>query len=364
MTRLVYYNAIVASHPDNHRLPGIEKFSSYFKLYNQGVVPIDRSGTIRFPIKTKSLFPIPKLVPFSETYEAVCNARAAELLERADQLNTKLYIFWSGGIDSTTVMVSILKQATSSQLNRVVVLLSEDSIAENPVFYQQYIRGKLTTESSTMFPYLLGQKHVIVNGEHNDQLFGSDIVAAVIQRFGAEVIHKPYDRALFLTFVSERIGNQDIAESYISLFEKLKENAPVPIDTNYKLFWWINFSIKWQTVYTRTLSFASKRNASHIDASYLETYYAPFFNTEKFQLWSMHNPDEKIRDEWRTYKWAAKELIYNFTKDKDYRDNKLKIGSLYNLILQQVSFNFIDENFAFLETLPAEDYYESENDFK
>jgi hypothetical protein len=359
----IYYNSIIASHKRNHALAGIEKFSSYFKIYNLGVVPVDRTGTITFPIKTKSLFPMPAYRTFTKTYEEVCNARAKELLERAEKLDISLYSFWSGGIDSTTVLVSLLKNATASQKDRIVVLMSEASISENPNFYRDHVRGKLRRDSSAVFPYLIGGKHLIVNGEHNDQVFGSDIVASVIGRFGSEVLHRPYDRAIFLTFFTEKIGDPERAEFFVRLFERLKESAPVDIKTNYDLFWWINFAVKWQTVYTRMLSYTAKRNVGNITQDYLDTKYAPFFNTEGFQLWSMNNPDKKIRDEWRTYKWPAKEVIYEYTKDADYRDNKTKRGSLYHLILQQIPFNFIDQNLKFYETCEPELYYEPRNDF-
>jgi hypothetical protein len=360
---LVYYNAILASHARNHRLSGIEKFSSYFKIYNMGVVPIDRTGTITFPIKTKSLFPMPEFRTFAKTYEQICNERAKELLARAEKADVTLYSFWSGGIDSTTVLVSFLKNATDAQRERIVVLMSEESISENPNFYRDHVHGKLRRDSSAMFPYLIGSKHLLVNGEHNDQLFGSDIVASVIGRFGAEVLHRPYDRNTFLTFFTEKIDDPNTASFYVGLFERLKEAAPIDVKTNYDLFWWINFAVKWQTVYTRMLSYTAKRNTGNINEEYLRTNYAPFFNTEDFQLWSMNNPDKKIKDEWRTYKWPAKEVIYGYTKDAEYRDNKTKRGSLYHLILQQIPSNFIDDKLRFYDALEPELYHQPNNDF-
>src|ERR1700733_10926414 len=180
----IYYNSIIASHKRNWALAGIEKFSSYFKIYNLGVVPIDRTGTITFPIKTKSLFPMPAYRTFTKTYEEVCNARAKELLERAEKLDVSLYSFWSGGMDSTTVLVSLLKNATASQKDRIVVLMSEESISENPNFYRDHVRGKLRRDSSAVFPYLMGGKHLVGNGYPNDQVVGSDLVPSGVGRLG------------------------------------------------------------------------------------------------------------------------------------------------------------------------------------
>ena len=360
---LVYYNAIVVTHERNHDLAGIKKFSSYFKIYNLGVMPLDRTGTLRFPIRTRSLFPMPPFKTLTKTYEEICNERAKELLMRAETLDTTLYTFWSGGIDSTCVLTSFLKNATQSQKERIVVLMSEESISENPNFYRDHIKGKLKRDSSTMFPYLIGTKNLIVNGEHNDQLFGSDIVSTVIGRFGTEVIHRTYDRAMFLTFLTEKIGNPDTASFYVDLFEKLRAAAPVDIKSNYDMFWWINFAVKWQTVYIRLLSYIAKRNVAGISEEYLKTNYAPFYNTENFQLWSMNNPDKKMREEWRSYKWPAKEIIYKYTKDADYRDHKTKRASLYHLMLQQIPSNFIDDSFFFYRDMEPALYHDPVNDF-
>src|SRR5262245_10831333 len=127
---LIYYAAdYVVLRSD---LP-MRKFAGYFVIYGLRVSPIDRTGTLRFPVKTKSLFPIPQMQPMDVSYETVCNARALELLTASDCLDLPLHVFWSGGVDSTTALVSLIKMATPAQRERLVVLLSEDSINEYPL---------------------------------------------------------------------------------------------------------------------------------------------------------------------------------------------------------------------------------------
>jgi hypothetical protein len=363
MPRLIHYAPRVVTAPSNYDLAGIEKFSHYFKIYGPGVVPNDRTGSIRFPIRTKSLFPLPTFRPLHETFEELCNARAQELLSYAETLGVPLYTFWSGGIDSTLVLVSFLKNATPAQKERITVLMSEESIRENPNFYKDHIHGTLRTESSARFPNLLGENHLIVNGEHNDQLFGSDIVAKFITECGAPAMHRPYSRDTVAGFYDTLLNDARMANFYMDLFERVTAAAPVPISTNYLFFWWINFALKWQTVSIRTLTFASTHTVANITEKYALERYAPFYPTDEFQLWSMNNLDKKIKDEWRTYKWPAKDIIYEFTKDADYRDNKIKRGSLQFLVAQQKVWPFIDENFKFTETMGREHYYEPENDF-
>ncbi len=345
-------------------LPGMTKFFSYFRLYHR-VTPVDRTGTITFPIRTKCLFPLPKMRNFTRSYEDICNDRACNLIARADKLDVPLYTFWSGGVDSTCVLVSLLKNATTrAKRERIVVLLSEDSITEYPLFYREHIRGKLPCKSAMLFPYILGTKNLLVSGELNDQIFGSDITLEAINRFGVELIAAPYDRKLFTTFFETRLqGDGETAAFYVELFERIKEAAPIPIKSNYEMFWWLNFAVKWQTVYMRMLSFTARRNVDKLSAKYLNDYYVPFYNTEAFQLWSLNNLDSRIKNGWRTYKWPAKEVIYEFAKDMDYLNTKIKRGSLQYLFSHHIQFNFMDDRFKAHDDLGPEAFYQEQNDF-
>ncbi len=359
----LYYNPNVAAHPQNFRYPGVEKFSKFFQIFNPTVVFLDRTNTIKIPFRTTSLFPMPVFRPMTKTFEEICNERARELLDRADKLGVTLYVFYSGGIDSTLLLISLLKNAAPVQKANITVLLSEESITENPNFYRDHIYGKLKTDSAMMFSRLLGSRHLFVGGEHNDQLFGSDMMAKLILKFGPSIIQHPYERDVFFQFFNEKLNDSEVTNFYLDMFERLKSRSPVPIVTSHDYLWWINFSLKWQSVFMRMLSYVSQRNVSGITAEYIRTHYSHFYGTEDFQLWSMNNMDKKIKGAWNTYKWPCKDIIYEYTKDADYRDNKTKRGSLYFLLLQQDSYNFIDESMTFSKEVNIEDYYEPENDF-
>lgn len=361
--KLLYYNPNVAAHEDNFHLPGIARFSKFFRIFNPNVVFLDRTHTIKIPIKTESLFPMPALQPFTRSFEDMCNARARELLDRGTRLGSDLHVMWSGGIDSTLLLVSFLKQARAGEKERIIVLLSEESINENPNFYRDHIRGKLRVDSSSSFPYLLGTPHLVIGGEHNDQLFGSDMVGKLIARFGPQSMHAPYSRDTIFSFFDANLNDPETTHFYLDLFERLRDKAPVPIRSNFDFLWWINFSLKWQSVFMRMLTYVSVRNAPRIDRSYITERYVHFYGTEDFQLWSMNNMDKKIKGAWNTYKWPCKDIIYDYTKDADYRDNKIKRGSLYFLLLQRTPFNFIDATMGFHRELDPQSYYNLENDF-
>src|SRR5690606_38195778 len=99
---------------------------------------------------------------------------------------------------------------------------------------------------------------------------------------------------------------------YMDLFEKLFAAAPCPVSTNADFLWWINFSLKWQSVYFRMLTYASDFVLKDIDGDFIENYFFHFYGTEDFQLWSMNNPEKKILTTWEEYKQEAKNVIYGF----------------------------------------------------
>ncbi len=365
--RLLYFNPLVAV-PRALALPGMERYSLFSKIGLAGVMTDDRTGTIRTPIQTANIFPMPAFHRFPDTLEDVCNRRAQELLTRMDRLGVKMYLFYSGGIDSTLMLVSILKHATQQQRERLVVLLTEKSIIENPNFFRDHIRGKLAIEVSTMFHYLLGTKGLFVGAELNDLVFGSDFVRPFMMRVGLEKLLAPYERDLVIPHFALRLGNIPDAERearfFVDLFERIVEKAPMPIVSHFDFFWWVSFSLKWQFISVRMLAFTAPRNAANITAQYAHEYYSHFFDTEEFQLWSMNNLDKRIKDDWKTYKWPCKDIIFDYTKDADYRDNKTKQGSLSWLLVQQDPFIFMDENYGLHRTLAPQEYYEPDNDFK
>jgi hypothetical protein len=361
--KILYYNTLETVIDKNQDLPGVAKFGSFYKMFNSAVVVVDRTGTIKTPINTESIFPIPKLRPFTKTFEEICNERAVELLTRAEKLGVTLYAFFSGGIDSTLLVISFLKNATPQQKKNFVVLLSEESIIENPNFYRDHLHGKVRTEPSGMFQHLLGSKHLLVGGEHNDQLFGSDKILELITMFGVETMNKPYSRDTYTQLFNASIQDLKITNFWMDTFEQLRAACPVEVRTNAEFLWWINFSLKWQSVFFRMLTYASPRSLAGINREYLQTQYNHFYGTDDFQLWSLTNMDKKIKGEWNTYKWTCKEIIYDYTKDADYRDNKTKRGSLFFLIQQRDSYNFVDTDAHMYKQLPREEWYLPDNSF-
>ncbi len=362
--RLVYYKPRAMLRLVDEKFPGTMRLRHYFGMYGAGACPIDRTGTIRTPIKVHSLFPIPVLEPFSKSFETVCDERSAEILQRARQLNVRIYVMWSGGIDSTLILVSLFKQASKEDRERIIVLMSNDSIQENPRFFREHVSGSVELGISADVPKVLGGNDLVVTGEHNDQLFGADLMGPIVVARGPAIMHQKLDLEMFADQFARSAGGRDIARWYMTLMDRVRAAAPIPLTTNYHFAWWINFALKWQTVYARLLMFVEPSRANLIEKDWLDTRYLPFYNTEDFQRWSLNNNDKKVKDTWASYKWLCKDIIYDFTKDAEYRDTKTKVGSLGSLMIGYDSLLFMDDSFRFHTEVKLEDIYEPENDFR
>lgn len=364
MRKLIFYKPAYILEKDKTGYPDIEKFSHLFKLYSADSSTVDRTDTIRFPLNLESLFPMPKFVEMKKTYEEVADSRARELLKKSDEIGGRIFLFYSGGIDSTLVVISFLKNANEEQKKRISILMTEESISENPNFYRDHIKGKLEVIPSNNFRYLLGTKNLFITGEHNDQIFGADVIGQLIRLKGDSVVHEPYNRQTLIEFYNSVSYNPELNSFYVDLFEKLASRAPVKIETNFHFLWWIHFSLKWQTVYMRIIMYVDKNNLKDITREYLSKHYFTFYGSDEFQLWSMNNLDKRMKDTWKTYKWPAKDVIYKYTQDEDYRDNKTKVGSLYRVLMANQSNYFLNSDFEFSDDINWKDYYREDNDFK
>ena len=268
-----------------------------------------------------------------KSFAMVCDERAVEL----SKLPGTLYIMWSGGIDSTVVVTSILKNWSAEDLKRVVILCNSDSIKENRNFFA-VIAKKFKIETSTdKIEELLKLGHVLT-GEMGDQIFGSAFISTV--EHGEEIMFEDFEKGAPRMF---SIISKEYGQSYYDKHVPIVDEAPFKIKTVFDFCWWLNFTQKWQHIHLRTLASKSWTNPAQWQHRLLH-----FFSTIDFQIWSMHNHDKKIKTSWHSYKYTAKEYVIEYTKDQSFM-NKLKLPSLQNLFLGN-DFNWsIDENWNFLD---------------
>ena len=144
----------------------------YFSLYNPdhplyNLVSSDNKNYLQLPLQIKDCIDFcPRIGPFHDAwrrdlsrfdqvripdlvdqklnFSEICDLVGADIVNTVNNSNRILLVSYSGGVDSTLVLISLLKNGINK--DKLLILLSESSIAENPVFYQNFIYNKLNCD--------------------------------------------------------------------------------------------------------------------------------------------------------------------------------------------------------------------------
>jgi hypothetical protein len=303
-------------------------------------------------------FKLPDFSRFDKSYREVCIERAIELNELSNSTKKPIIVLWSGGIDSTTVIVSLL--LTTNNYDNIIIALNGLAISENYRFYKDHIFPNFKIMSSDIVFENFNTDNIIVGGEFNDQLFGADFIEKFQKQYTMKQAKSALNSDLIVDFFVKQGLNKDNAIKWFELLKNSIDNYNSDLVlTNYDFFWWYNFTQKWQHVYFRTLL-----SCDHLTDEFLDNNYQQFFNTTNFQLWSMNSGDQKIGNSWSEYKQIAKQFIFDYNRDDDYYRNKVKIGSLYHILSKRKTYPLgITSDLKFIYELDPNQYYNSDNSF-
>lgn len=371
MNNVIWYNTIDLLFPVGLEYqkyvdrPGFSTYSHLFKYFAANVSVVDRSNTIKLPVNV-SIAPngqLPEYVKFTKSLDQICQETARSLLDHAKKTGKKLALLYSGGIDSSLMVISFLKIASASELKQdIVVLLNNYSIRENSELYYNYIVKQFTIESSYSYTNYLGNPcYTVVSAEANDQLQGSSLFAEKIFREeGIEKLLGPPNISITINNINKSINNINHSEKIAQIFDKLVANASVPIETAFDYYWWIVFVLKWQCVITRFLANTPPKSRANLQT---DPGYIAFYQTKEHQLWSMNNPDKKIQSTWHSYKYHCKEIIFDFDKNANYFKYKTKLGSGGRIMVNKYYPLAFTNNFEFYDSSYPEDFWIDKNDF-
>jgi hypothetical protein len=324
-------NAALRFHPSDRNFPfrGDEK-SCYLTicdllsdmLFCGSCTAVDRTETFHNRFKYHILSPIPEIPPtFTKSFNDICFERAQEIVD----LGQPISVMWSGGIDSTAVLTTLMQVALPEQ---ITVLFEPRSLKEYPWFFENHIKGKLKYKilDQHIHRYEQSPNEILVTGNPGDLLFSCSVV---INNF--KVKNMPWVNIFDqLSLFYKRDNKNQVRGNYKkqSVRYHIRDNiqsfldkAPFEIKTAFDFYWWVNFTLKWQTLNMRITSLNSNITAEKLASVY------NFYDSTDFQIWSMVNHDLKIKDTKESYKYVMKDVIYNFTGDADYRDHKLKESS-------------------------------------
>lgn len=241
----------------------------------------------------------------TDSFKNLCDRRAEELVSVAD--GRKIYVLWSGGIDSTLVLAALRKVADHKQLT---VIYSPESIKEYPWLFDEWVNNKLETvqffnrgvDASLLLECI--KDGIICTGEIADQVFGSMIYG--------------YYKHPEMLLKNWRYAGHFTNPEFVDRLEQFVLACPQKINTVKDFLWWYNYAVKYQGVCFRMLintpGVIVDKNMFH------------FFHTKEFNDWAVTTPTEEkfYGTDLRQYKMVAKDYIYKETKDSEYKTNKVK----------------------------------------
>jgi hypothetical protein len=278
-----------------------------------------------------SLLPLPDLkrvykeVDFSIVMDSIA-AKFCNLVSASDRTP---YIRWSGGVDSTSIIVSLLRVASPAVLDRIIILCDKKSIDENPYFYYKFINGKLAVEDDTAFKIdsTNYNKIFLVDGDCAEMIAGSTVAYSLVRREQSDMLDKPWRSVPNLNEVLWP-ENPNRANFAIDLIKESIKYSPLEIRTVYDFFWWHYFNYKINDSLMRSASYYTQHLTPAESKEFFETSLHRFFVYQEMQIWSMITMQQRGEKNLLDSKYYFKKYIYDFDRNDFYFYNTHKHRSM------------------------------------
>jgi hypothetical protein len=273
---------------------------------------VDRTQSIpHFLDIDYSYSPIPVNANFNLDLTTIVKNRCIELLSTGKQIN----VAWSGGIDSTFVLLSL--QHYANDPDQVRVYGTYNSIIESGDFFDRFIKDRMPYSikvNTSVFNNFTSKDCIYVTGAMSNQVFTQSLLHskrdAILEFKDGYNIHNTLDH-----FYKDVLTDSCLEFLEPSIL-KIQRNLYNIQD----LRWFMNFNFSWYNVLTSALVGVESDTANRIHA---------FFNTEDFQLWSIYNNDPQTKTgDFSDERWQLREAITEYTGDSYYSSNKKKFTSV------------------------------------
>jgi hypothetical protein len=250
--------------------------------------------------------------------------RSLQLQASAEDYD-KVYIFWSGGIDSTLVLCSVLRNFKN--LSKIVVVLNKHSIAEYPDMYTNYIEGKLATISTDEFfdsNIQFSHNNLYTSGEIGGPLISFDSFENFNERYPG--IHtRPWKNHVneILKYFTENTNINSAVFTYNEIIETA-QSAKIDLRTVYEFLWWVNFNWGHDIDIVSMLWNYQQLDDTINSKKFIEQNCFFWYNGQEFQNWAVSLLGQELMSRGNIQKYIYKKYIYEFNNDLDYFKYKNK----------------------------------------
>lgn len=269
---------------------------------------------------------------YNITWSNLADALAVEIIALAKKRNKKIMLSWSGGVDSTVILIALLKHLPDSDRDLLTVALTRSSIFESSQIYFKYVHGQFATVDFDVFVdgYSLDeyQKYIHVNGDPADQLcVGINSSSAVFLEDTSWGRRSFKDQGQLETLLTHTF-NQPIAEWLTPKLIENIESTTTPVESCYQATWWVAFNYLFSGSVCATWCHTWWKTGLSFDQWLDHQFF--WFADARYQRWALANCgryDVLFGPDVNQWKWMSKQYIADYTKDPYWLRYKTKMAS-------------------------------------
>jgi hypothetical protein len=252
---------------------------------------------------------------YNQTFADVTDQRLHQLHQNYN--NKPWMISWSGGIDSTVMVVSVLKNLKPNERKNFVVLCDPGSVWENPQFFQQHILPNFSVVDSTSDNVDDYKNHFyIIEGEPADCIWGSRAVP-YLKNFSNQPWSNNFDY-----LVQSMILSKEAATWLVEVINYNINSVNLPIKTVAQWYWWYNYNFNYLDAFMRKVY---RYNRPLDDIS---KYFINWYHTQEYNYWSIaKNINHSAVTSPELYKHEAKKYVLELFDNAYWSNFKTKAGS-------------------------------------
>ena len=291
---------------------------------------IDRTNTINQPLKWK----IPNYWAIPNEHLSLDEA-AYRIVKKLENLNKKINVSWSGGIDSTFIVTAFLKHLTNK--NQLRIHYSPWSYYEHPEylkFLQKFPQVELFDHSGATY-LNLNLDGIFISGFGGDETHAS-LDISFIETYGYDCLYLPWK-----DFFKQKNSN----EEFINFCENYFLLSGRSIETVLEARWWFYISSKITSALRgHAIPYLTQDQSSvAIDQIY------SFFDFREFESYIFWNTDKILpTNDYTCWKQELKNYCFAFDHLTEWCKNKTKYHSAQLSYYQQKKQLVNDKRWIFI----------------
>lgn len=297
-----------------HKVKGFDRYNQLLNVNsvfssNPAFDPVDRTNFAQGPVVFSA--PRPWIVPTVEIdLKTALQRRVTDICNKKEKIN----IFWSGGIDSTTIVTAFLRYAPDRQQCRI--LYSPWSVYEHPDFFEllKTFNGLELIDISGDFYLDFELDGVFVSGNSGDEIHAS-LDESFFSRYGYDFLHTSWKDFFYTKFPDHE---------FMEFCEQHFASAGREIQSVLDARWWFYTSCK----LTSILNYSELVFLSSGPHSFDHKRLIGFFDCDHYEQFIYFNTDKIIQyDNYAAWKQILKDFCCEFNGFEDWRLNKTKFHS-------------------------------------